>query len=84
VITNWKSFEIFSIESKSICKVKAGTPDGVEAPVGEGDHWVDVDDEVEVEVKARVDEDDGYDMPMSIYSQSFITFVSKLLRSSLG
>ena len=48
-----------SIESKSICKVRPdGAPDGVKAKVGEGDHQVDV----------KVD---GYDMPMSIYSQYF-------------
>jgi hypothetical protein len=29
----------------------------------------------------EVDDVDGYDMPMSIYSQYFITLVSKLLRS---
>ena len=58
---------------KYFCKVKAGTPDGVEAPVGEGDHWVDVDDEVEAPVD-EVDPDvHGCDLPMSIYSQLFIT-----------
>jgi hypothetical protein len=45
------------------------------------------EDEADVDVDAVVvdpDVDVGCDMPMSIYSQFFITFVSKLLRSSLG
>ncbi len=60
---------------------KAGAPDGVEAPVGEVVHEVDVkadegEDEVDVDVVV-VDPDVhvGCDMPMSIYSQHFfITF----------
>jgi hypothetical protein len=54
---------------------KAGAPDGVEAPVGEGDHWVDVDDEVEAPTS----------MVVTCQCQSIVNssslFVSKLLRS---
>ncbi len=64
---------------------KAGAPDGVEAPVGKGDHQVDVDDEVDDEVDVDPDVHVGCDMPMSIYSQYFSShFVSKLLRSKFS
>ncbi len=52
---------------------KAGAPDGVEAPVGEVVHEVDVEDEAEAQVDV-VNHDvhvDCYDLPMSIYSQYF-------------
>ena len=63
--------EIFSIDSKSIKirKMFHEAPDGVGTQVGEVVHEVDV----------KVD--DGYDMPMSIYSQHNSSLLSKLLRS---
>ena len=56
---NKQTFRVRVWFGNVICNVRPDeAPDGVQAKVGEGDHQVDV----------KVD---GYDMPMSIYSQYF-------------
>jgi hypothetical protein len=59
---------------------KAEAWDGAEAQVGEGVHNVEVDEVYEVKDEAEAQVIDGYDLPMSIYSQLSL-FVSRLLRS---